>query len=274
MSAEFSVQIFSHEQFGDVRTAMAESEELLFFASDVAKALGYERPGDAVRAHCKKVNKFSYGDSAQPYNLIPESDVYRLIMRSKLKSAERFQDWVFEEVLPSIGRTGSYQHEQPEPEPTQPALTESTPADRRPLRDAVDRLVRTRYANTKVNNSHFREAWHEVNQYMEVSSIKDIPVENLEFAVEFVEEQIALCGENTPKIPAHRQDAIRQDTVLSALMEGEKANDPRLCLHAAKLSLLRALYGSYGHSAQLIFQAYNAVVEAQAHENAKEVHNV
>lgn len=59
----------------------------------------------------KKVNKFSYGDmpqGAQPYNIIPESDVYRLVMRSNLPDAERFQDWVVEEVLPSIRRAGSY----------------------------------------------------------------------------------------------------------------------------------------------------------------------
>ena len=53
--------------------------ELVVPESNVAKALGYERPNDAVNTHCKKVNKFSYGDSprgAQPYNIIPESDVY------------------------------------------------------------------------------------------------------------------------------------------------------------------------------------------------------
>ena len=64
----------------------------------------YEQPNDAVNAYCKKVNKFSYGESprgAQPYNIIPESDVYRLIMRSNLPNAERFQDWVTEDVLPS-----------------------------------------------------------------------------------------------------------------------------------------------------------------------------
>lgn len=45
---------------------------------------------------------------AQPYNIIPESDVYRLVMRSNLPDAERFQDWVVEEVLPSIRKTGGY----------------------------------------------------------------------------------------------------------------------------------------------------------------------
>ena len=104
------LSIFSNEEFGSVRVIVQDGEPW-FIASDVAKALGYERPNDAVNTHCKKVNKFSYGDSprgAQPYNIIPESDVYRLIMRSNLPNAERFQDWVVEEVLPSIRKTGSY----------------------------------------------------------------------------------------------------------------------------------------------------------------------
>lgn len=104
------IKIFEREEFGSVRVVEKDGEPW-FVASDVARALGYERPNDAVNAHCKKVNKFSYGDmphGAQPYNIIPESDVYRLVMRSNLPDAERFQDWVVEEVLPSIRKTGSY----------------------------------------------------------------------------------------------------------------------------------------------------------------------
>lgn len=104
------IKIFEREEFGSVRVVEKDGEPW-FVASDVARALGYERPNDAVNAHCKKVNKFSYGDmphGAQPYNIIPESDVYRLVMRSNLPNAEKFQDWVVEEVLPSIRKSGSY----------------------------------------------------------------------------------------------------------------------------------------------------------------------
>lgn len=94
--------------------AIEKDGEPWFIASDVAKSLGYERPNDAVRAHCKKVNKFSYGDSQQPYNIIPESDLYRLIMRSNLPKAEEFQDWVVEQVIPSIRKTGSYSVQVPQ----------------------------------------------------------------------------------------------------------------------------------------------------------------
>ena len=104
------LQIFQNREFGSVRVVEHEGEPW-FVASDVAKALGYERPNDAVNAHCKKMNKFSYGNSPQgamPYNIIPESDVYRLVMRSNLPSAVEFQDWICEEVIPSIRRTGGY----------------------------------------------------------------------------------------------------------------------------------------------------------------------
>lgn len=104
------IKLFEKEEFGKVRVVMIGNDPW-FYGTDVAKALGYERPNDAVNAHCKKINKFSYGDSPQgatPYNIIPESDVYRLVMRSNLPNAEKFQDWVVEEVLPSIRKTGAY----------------------------------------------------------------------------------------------------------------------------------------------------------------------
>lgn len=104
------MKIFEREEFGTVRVVEYNGEPW-FVASDVARILGYERPNDAVSTHCKKVNKFSYGDApkgAQPYNIIPESDVYRLVMRSHLTKAVDFQDWVVEDVLPSLRKTGSY----------------------------------------------------------------------------------------------------------------------------------------------------------------------
>ena len=85
-------QIFESKEFGKIRV-VEHSGAPWFVGSDVAKALGYERPNDAVNAHCKKIKKFSYGNSPQgamPYNIIPESDVYRLVIRSNLPGAERF----------------------------------------------------------------------------------------------------------------------------------------------------------------------------------------
>ena len=113
------VKLFEKEEFGKVRVVM-QGENPWFVASDVAKALGYERPNDAVNAHCKKVSKFSYGNSPQgatPYNIIPESDVYRLVMRSNLPRAVEFQDWICEEVIPSIRRSGGYLIAKPDDTP-------------------------------------------------------------------------------------------------------------------------------------------------------------
>ena len=90
-------------QFGTVR-CIEENGTVLFCASDVAKALGYARPNDAVQAHClatvKRRSTIS-GRRKQELNFIPECDVYRLICHSKLPDAIRFEKWVFEDVVPN-----------------------------------------------------------------------------------------------------------------------------------------------------------------------------
>ena len=103
------LRIFEREEFGSVRVVMHDGEPW-FVARDVAVALGYADPADAVQRHCKKVNDSNMGVSplVPSPKIIPESDVYRLVMRSNLPNAEKFQDWVVEEVLPSIRKTGGY----------------------------------------------------------------------------------------------------------------------------------------------------------------------
>lgn len=107
-----NIQIFQNEQFGKVRIAMNESDEPLFCAKDVANALGYIDTADAIQRHCKSGKKVyhPHENSAGGINMvyIPEKDVYRLIMRSNLPDAEKFQDWVCDEVLPSIRKYGAY----------------------------------------------------------------------------------------------------------------------------------------------------------------------
>lgn len=113
------MRIFQNKAFGAVRV-VEHNGAPWFVGNDVAKALGYERPNDAVNAHCKKINKFSYGNSPQgamPYNIIPESDVYRLVMRSNLPGAVEFQDWVCEEVIPTIRKSGGYLATKPDDTP-------------------------------------------------------------------------------------------------------------------------------------------------------------
>ena len=107
------LQIFNNPEFGEIRT-INENGVVLFCGSDVARALGYSRPNEAVATHAKgtvKRRTLTNGGE-QEMAFIPESDLYRLIFRSKLPSAERFTDWVTAEVLPSIRKNGGYIAEQ------------------------------------------------------------------------------------------------------------------------------------------------------------------
>lgn len=106
------IEIFKNEEFGEIRTLEIDGKPY-FVASDIAKALGYSNISDAVARHCRWVVKH---DIPHPQsktktlkaNVIPEGDLYRLISGSKLDSAERFESWVFDEVLPTIRKTGGY----------------------------------------------------------------------------------------------------------------------------------------------------------------------
>lgn len=103
------LQIFNSGEFGQVRT-MEINGKPYFVANDVARALGYKRPADAVTAHCKGSVKHRYltDGGEQELKVIPEGDIYRLTVRSKLPSAEKFEKWVFDEVVPSIRTNGGY----------------------------------------------------------------------------------------------------------------------------------------------------------------------
>lgn len=101
------MEVFENQEFGSIRL-LQEAGKTFFCASDVAKALGYVNPYAAVKRHCRglltkregvvqKVNQ--YGDAGEQVveiSFITEGDVYRLIVHSKLPSAERFEHWVFD----------------------------------------------------------------------------------------------------------------------------------------------------------------------------------
>lgn len=102
-------QIFNFEQ-NEVRTFL-ENDTPYFVANDVAKTLGYKNPSKATNDHCKKAIETWGNDSLgrrQKFKIIPESDVYRLIIKSNLPSAEKFESWVMEEILPQIRKHGMY----------------------------------------------------------------------------------------------------------------------------------------------------------------------
>ena len=103
------LEIFKYEE-KEIRTII-KNDEPWFIAKDVAEILGYKSPKDAISAHCKGALKCRLPSNGgnQDFTIIPERDVYRLIMKSKLPAAEKFEEWVVGEVLPSIRKTGKYE---------------------------------------------------------------------------------------------------------------------------------------------------------------------
>lgn len=106
------LQIFKNAEFGEIRT-IEENGKVLFCGSDVAKSLGYVKPQNAILKHCRYASKRSIPHPQSKTKtiemlFIPEGDIYRLVSHSELPSAERFESWVFDEVLPSIRKNGGY----------------------------------------------------------------------------------------------------------------------------------------------------------------------
>lgn len=103
------LKIFISDEFGEIRTIEVDGKPY-FVGVDIARALGYSNPSKAIIQHCKGITKLGIPSKGgnQETNCIPEGDLYRLIVHSELESAERFETWVFDEVLPSIRKNGGY----------------------------------------------------------------------------------------------------------------------------------------------------------------------
>ena len=108
------ITIFNNDLFGSVRTMMID-DKYYFVGKDIAEALGYKDPSSTISKHCKHVEKTTIEVPCQNGNvvktqvsLISESDVYRLIIKSKLPEAEKFEEWVMDEVLPQLRMSGVY----------------------------------------------------------------------------------------------------------------------------------------------------------------------
>lgn len=114
------LQIFKNEELGEIRGLEIDNKPYVV-ASDVAKALGYAKPNNAILQHCKYTLKWGIPhpqntDKTLEVNLIPEGDIYRLIIKSKLPKAQDFEEWVMDEVLPTIRKTGGYINKNATPE--------------------------------------------------------------------------------------------------------------------------------------------------------------
>lgn len=116
------LKIFESAEFGKL-TVIEKDGKQWFIGKEVATILGYSDTDQAIRKHCKLSELFKPVDltglecGPRGMVLIPEPDIYRLAVRSKLPSAERFELWVFDEVLPAIRKTGGYMVDVPDETP-------------------------------------------------------------------------------------------------------------------------------------------------------------
>ena len=205
------LQIFNSEEFGEIRTAEINGKPY-FVGTDVAKALGYSNPRKAILDHCKGVTKRDTPTSSgmQSMSYINEGDLYRLIMKSKLPSAEKFESWVMDEVLPSIRKTGSYQKPMTLAEQIQllargnenheeriEKLENTMTIDygqQKYLGDLVSRVVievlggKKSNAYDEIGKKVFAECNRDVKTYFDVNARNNIPKLRYQEAVEYIKE--------------------------------------------------------------------------------------
>lgn len=155
--------LFHFDGYKQIRTMFRpEDDAVLFCGKDVAEALGYKKSEKAISDHCKRAVMVNIAELGSSYpktggnpnmNFIPESDVYRLIMKSRLKTAEKFEEWVCDEVLPTIRKHGVYSQAvassglSPKVQALQLAHTEQVLAQGVKIIKRVDKL--NRYGNLK-----------------------------------------------------------------------------------------------------------------------------
>lgn len=105
-----SAQTYEHKEFGNVRVVEADGA-VEFCGKDVAIALGYTNANDALKRHCKGGRETlppRTPGGTQDARFISEPDLYRLIAHSKLPNAQKFESWIYADVLPSIRKHGGY----------------------------------------------------------------------------------------------------------------------------------------------------------------------
>lgn len=203
------LQIFNSGEFGEIRTIEIDGKPY-FVGTDVAKALGYNNPRDAVSRHCKGVVKHDTPTSSgiQSMSYINEGDLYRLIMKSKLPSAEKFESWVMDEVLPTIRNTGSYRKPLTTVEQIQVIATgfldheerlnrlENTMtidyAQQEAIRDLVSSVViahlggKESNAYKEIGKKVFAECNRDIKTYFTVNARNNIPKLRFEESMEYV----------------------------------------------------------------------------------------
>ena len=209
------LQIFNSAEFGEIRTVTIGNEPW-FVGKDVAEALGYKKPENAIANHVSDEDKTStlIQGSGSNYKskatIINESGLYALIFGSKLESAKRFKRWVTSEVLPTIRKTGSYQKPMTVAEQIQLlALGNQDHEERieklentmtidygqqKYISDLVSKVVievlggKKSNAYDEIGKKVFAECNRDVKTYFDVNARNNIPKLRYQEAVEYIKE--------------------------------------------------------------------------------------
>ena len=194
-----TLKILEHEDFGNVRV-IYEDGKYLFCAKDIANALGYKDTTNAIKQHCRWVVKRhlphpqSLGKTIEMV-FIPEGDVYRLITHSALPTAERFEKWLFDEVLPSLRKSTGLE-----------AFEVFLMLDKAHQRKAMEKLRDSFVAPVRVD-------------YIKANTIADKCV-----STRYGYEKMLKKGDMTPDMLAERQRVLDDTVSLMTLKERYNMN--------------------------------------------------
>lgn len=211
-----NLQIFSNEEFGQVRTINIDSD-VWFVGKDVAEILGYSNTRKALTDHVDDEDKLdgvtirdSIGREQSPV-FINESGLYSLILSSKMPNARKFKRWVTSEVLPAIRKTGHYEMESYSPEmqailmhdkklvkmDERVTTLENTMtidyAQQQALGEAVNYVVidalgeKESDAYKEIGKKVFSECNRDLKRYFHVNARSNVPKKRFEEAVEYVQ---------------------------------------------------------------------------------------
>lgn len=141
-----------------IRVVTDDCGEPLFVGKDICDALGYQRHSDAMQAHCKGsaiYRPLQTAGGVQEVRVLSEPDVLRLIISCNLPAADKFERWVFEDVLPTIRKTGAYTPHNTAPVAPVPAV----------LTQAIEQSLEMVHGSLDANFSEYMSLRKEINDF-------------------------------------------------------------------------------------------------------------